>query len=116
MGVIFSIFAALNALIHSGEVQLRGGGSVSLLAVLFSYLIMGPATGALIGLCFPLMRARVGAYALGVLTCLPLALFVATALSSSGPSLNAEVVFVSSAMALTLGGIGGLIVRELASE
>ena len=112
MGAIFSVVATINALGHGGRVVLRAGGSVGLLPVLACYLLGGPATGALFGLLFPLMRRRLAAYAVGLLAALPVNLAALASLDLLWPWTRAST-FVLVPMTFLLGGFGSIIVREI---
>jgi len=112
MGAIFSVVATINALAHGGRVVLRAGGSVGLLPVLACYLLGGPASGALFGLLFPLMRRRIGAYVVGLLAALPVNLAALASLDLLWPWTGAST-FVLVPMTFLLGGIGGVMVREI---
>lgn len=116
MGILFSGFAVLNALFNGGEVRTRySDEGFSLLAVLFSYLVLGPVTGFLYGLLFPLMRVRLLAYLTGVLASVPFSFFVAVTVG--GEAWRSEpVLFVGGIMALTLGGVGGVFIRAASME
>jgi hypothetical protein len=113
MGALFSVIAAVNGYVHGGEVYLpRSRATVPLGGVLIAYLLLGPLTGCLFGLVFPWMRSRPRAYLMGVLVSLPIdAAWVAAAGAWEGP----KGWFVLSWVALTLGGIGGIMVREFSS-
>lgn len=112
LGSIFSIVALINAAFHGGEVALRGGGSVSLVAVLVSYLLFGPLTGALFGAFFPWMRSRIVAYIIGVVVSMPIGLAILVGLQGLWPWTTIQTLTLTI-MALTLGGIGGILVREI---
>ncbi len=112
LGAIFSISALINAAFHGGEVALRGGGSVSLVAVLISYLLFGPLTGVFFGLVFPWMRRRVVAYIVGVVVSLPIGLAILVGLEGMRPWTTTHTLTIMI-MALTLGGIGGILIREI---
>ena len=109
MGAVFAGVALLNALLHGGQVVLRGGRGVALWAVLVAYLGFGPLTGALFGALFPLMRRAPAAYAVGTLVSAPMLAFFSATLG------RLTLGFVLPAM-LVLGGVGGLIVRGITTD
>jgi hypothetical protein len=113
MGALFAFFAMLNALFHGGEVHTRHGTPVGLLTALAMYLVLGPLTGALFGALFPLMRRRVAAYGIGVAVSLPISTFLYMALRTPGVGPDRAGLFASAMVALLLGGMGGILVREI---
>ena len=113
MGAFFAFFAMLNALFHDVEVHARHGTPVGLLTTLALYLVLGPLTGALFGVLFPLMRRRVAAYGIGVVVSLPISTFLYVALRAPSVGPDRAGLFASTMVACLLGGMGGILVREI---
>jgi hypothetical protein len=111
---IFSVVMVANALFHGGSVQIRRGGEVPLFPLLPIYFLAGPITGAAYGLLLPLItRGRLLAYLAGVISSTPM--FVALGYAFSGSIASFEGLGAAAVCSLTLGGGGGIIVREVAS-
>ena len=117
MGALFSGVAIAVALGQRSMVlQFRHGHSVPLSAVLASYLIAGPLTGALFGALFRGTRSVVGSYAVGLIAALPMIASVVSSIAGVGPwAWDAQQWLTAIIMLATLGGIGGTIVRQMAA-
>lgn len=111
LGALFSVPTVVAALIGGGELRTRSGDPVSVLWVLFAFIVAGPVTGVLFGLAFPLMRRWVAAYLIGAGVSIPFVLSLLTAFQPLRPWTGAHTFFLL-AMTLLLGGLGGLMVRD----
>ena len=117
MGVLFGGMATLLALFNGGELPRRHSeDGVLLLPVLFAYLVMGPITGFLYGLAFPLMRARWSAFLVGAVVSFPISLAFAAAVSAPDPWFSERALLVAVIGSLTLGGFGGVFIRAATLE
>ena len=117
MGGIFGAIALVNAFLlgDGGTVILRGDRSMPLVNVLVAYLVIGPITGVLFGLALPRMRSVGAAYLTGALVSVPFAVSVMLGIDTVFPR-NFKSTIVLVVFALTLGGIGGIMVREVARD
>lgn len=110
---VFSIVLVLNALVHGGTIQMRRGGEVPLFPLLPLYVVSGAVTGSCLGLLFPLIcRGPWFAYLSGVLGSIPFFWAIITAFGGSPTA--GSVIISASFCSMTLGGVGGLIVRDSA--
>ena len=117
MGIAFSAMAVAVALLQGGTaLRFRNGSTVPLAAVLAAYLVAGPVTGALFGALFRGTRTVVGAYAVGLAAGLPVAVAVVWGFAGGPPGTWSSPYWITGGILLaTLGGIGGIIVRQLAA-
>ena len=116
MGSMFSVLAIVIALLQGSTVLHFRGGTAPLVGILASYLLGGPVTGALFGALFRGTRTVLGAYGVGLVAGLPVLVSTMSSVVGAGPLDWHVNDWLTGAIALaTLGGIGGIIVRELAA-
>lgn len=83
--------------------------------IMLSYLVGGISTGALFGVMAALLRHRIGAFFLGAFAMLPLGFAILITENHFASWTRTETLTLAM-LALLLGGPGGLIIREFASE
>ncbi|MEX2284848.1 MAG: hypothetical protein WEE89_20340 [Gemmatimonadota bacterium] len=114
-GAILGSVVALVSLSHRSTTVHIGGVDINLLAAVALYVVGGALAGIIVGLCFPLIRRRLGAAFVGVLGIAPLSLGAVATYTSFGEwqSLDTETVIVTS---LVLGIGAGLMYRSIFHE
>lgn len=113
MGGGFAGWVLFLAVAQGGaSVQLRGD-EVNALRAAVVYLGGGAAAGAIVGLCYPLVRWWIGAAVVGMLAAIPFALGIGLSLTDFGQSWEASDTFAVTFVVFGLGGGLGVIYREI---
>jgi len=117
MGIVFSGVTLLMALLQGSVVlRFRHGNSISLWAVLGTYLLVGPLTGALFGALFPATRTPLGAYVTGIAASVPLVAAVTMGFAGFPSGWTRTEWIAIALMLVAFSGPGGLIVRRISVE
>lgn len=119
IGVILSGWVLLLALIQrSIWLTLDDSATrVNVLGIVALYIVGGAFAGAMVGLLQPLTRWRIGAAAVGAFAAFPIFAVVAGMISpATAPPFSPGYWFVTIVGAVSLGGIVGVVYREIFYE
>lgn len=113
LGLGFSGWGVIATLLSQGHVLDKYG--TSLFALIMGYVVAGVASGAVVGALLPFARWRIGAAFVGIIAAVPAAIAFKVVLYGWHRWEVNDILAVIT-FSVLLGGVGGIIYREIFSE